>query len=526
MAATEYDSVRETGAHAPTAALIHLSGPRRGKTQRLAGSTFRIDPLDSTSAVIRPADQSGGVARLGSLHRAGDSYELTMEADGSAWVNGAPARTRLLAPGDLVEIENGPVFRFRLYPRGKAVHKTVKQVFADCVDCAHQDQRPLLVKGPSLAAEMLRDLATQTTLWFRGGVLVALALLAITIVYQVRQVHELETNLTREQARVQAMADLLSRGERDKLTREDLAAVRAEIQQGLGQTHERVAALEARSAAVTRVIADTSASVLFIQGAYGFVHAETGRPLRLVPGLGGEPLRMPNGEAVMTLEGDGPPVETNYTGTAFIINEAGLLLTNRHVALPWESSDVAEAAKALGLKPVMRRMLGFLAGEREPFEVRFVGASDSADLALLSCQEATRLRRPLKLAGAPPSPGDEVIVLGYPTGIRALLARAGDRFVAELAKRPDIDFWGVARELARAGLVTPLASRGIVGQATGEAIVYDAETTSGGSGGPVLNLSGEVVAVNTAIIPEFGGSNLGVPIAYARKLLEQQSARK
>ena len=120
----------------------------------------------------------------------------------------------------------------------------------------------------------------------------------------------------------------------------------------------------------------------------------------------------------------------------------------------------------------------------------------------------------------------EVIVLGYPTGIRALLARAGDRFVEGLAKRPELDFWGVARELAKAGLVTPLASRGIVGQVTSEAIVYDAETTQGGSGGPVLNLNGEVVAVNSAVIPEFGGSNLGVPIAHARKLIERPGARK
>ena len=64
-----------------------------------------------------------------------------------------------------------------------------------------------------------------------------------------------------------------------------------------------------------------------------------------------------------------------------------------------------------------------------------------------------------------------------------------------------------------------LASRGIVGQATEATIVYDAETTHGGSGGPVLDASGEVIAVNTAILPEYGGSNLGVPTALLRQLL-------
>ena len=36
---------------------------------------------------------------------------------------------------------------------------------------------------------------------------------------------------------------------------------------------------------------------------------------------------------------------------------------------------------------------------------------------------------------------------------------------------------------------------------------------------PVLSLDGRVVAINSAILPEFGGSNLGVPAARARELL-------
>ena len=34
----------------------------------------------------------------------------------------------------------------------------------------------------------------------------------------------------------------------------------------------------------------------------------------------------------------------------------------------------------------------------------------------------------------------------------------------------------------------------------------------------------EVVAINAAILPEFGGSNLGVPVALVRELLERESA--
>jgi hypothetical protein len=133
--------------------------------------------------------------------------------------------------------------------------------------------------------------------------------------------------------------------------------------------------------------------------------------------------------------------------------------------------------------------------------------------------DAAGLGAPLRHAAAPPQPGDEVILLGYPTGVRALLARAGEKFVQDLGKRPGIDFWSVAKELAKAGRIQPLASRGIVGQVTNEAVVYDAETTQGGSGGPVLALSGEVIAINTAILPEFGGSNLGIPVRHAVELL-------
>ncbi len=52
-------------------------------------------------------------------------------------------------------------------------------------------------------------------------------------------------------------------------------------------------------------------------------------------------------------------------------------------------------------------------------------------------------------------------------------------------------------------------------------MVYDAETTHGGSGGPVLDMDGNVIAVNAAIIPEYGGSNIGVPADEVKRLLRE-----
>jgi S1-C subfamily serine protease len=144
--------------------------------------------------------------------------------------------------------------------------------------------------------------------------------------------------------------------------------------------------------------------------------------------------------------------------------------------------------------------------------------SEQFDIALLQSQGIVRSIPSLSLSAVQAKPGDEVILLGYPTGLRALLARVGPDFIEKLSSKDEINSWELASELASEGLINPLASRGIVGQVSKDVIVYDAETAQGGSGGPVLTLDGKVIAVNTAILSEFGGSNMGIPIKYARDL--------
>ena len=114
--------------------------------------------------------------------------------------------------------------------------------------------------------------------------------------------------------------------------------------------------------------------------------------------------------------------------------------------------------------------------------------------------------------------------MGYPTGVEALLARADPMFAEGLLATGPVTFWDVGRALSVGGYVEPLSTQGIVGQITAAMIVYDAETTSGGSGGPVVSLEGEVVAVNTAVLNQFGGSNLGVPARHITALLDALSS--
>jgi S1-C subfamily serine protease len=51
--------------------------------------------------------------------------------------------------------------------------------------------------------------------------------------------------------------------------------------------------------------------------------------------------------------------------------------------------------------------------------------------------------------------------------------------------------------------------------------VFDAQTTSGGSGGPLFNQQGKVIGVTYAVLKGFGGSNFGIPIRLSQPLLGQ-----
>jgi len=117
--------------------------------------------------------------------------------------------------------------------------------------------------------------------------------------------------------------------------------------------------------------------------------------------------------------------------------------------------------------------------------------------------------------------GEEVILLGYPTGIQALIARADPALVQEIENEKDGDFRAIAASLADAEAIEPLATSGIVGQVTKDRVVYDAGTQGGGSGGPLLNHKGQVVAINQAMLRDFQGSNMGVPVERVRALLER-----
>ncbi len=385
----------------------------------------------------------------------------------------------------------------------------------------------------------------------------------------------LQQRLAEASRQVEGLADFLERAERNSFTRDDFEVARSEWEGILTDTAERVEFLEARAGAPERIISSAARAVVFVQAAYGFREPDTDLPLRYYPGVGGRPLRLPNGETPITTEGDGPIVQVFFTGTAFVVSREGHLVTNRHIAIPWLYNESAQGVLMQGFIPEMRRFIGYIPGHPEPFELQVLATSDHSDLAVLhsdflvqdvlageivhpyredvtgsvgeqrppaeaALPEAEQLEAEEPEAGQPESgqpaqerpevvdhlpfeitpleigrgaldPGDEVILLGYPAGMEALLARADPRFAEGLLSTGPVTFWDVARGLAAGGYIEPLATMGIIGQVPEVSVVYDAETTHGGSGGPVLNLDGKVVAVNSAVVEYFSGHNLGVP---------------
>jgi S1-C subfamily serine protease len=325
--------------------------------------------------------------------------------------------------------------------------------------------------------------------------------------------------LREESARLEGLADLVEEAERRSFSRADFDVARGELEQVLSETELRVRTLEAAADARERVIAKASESIVFVQGSYGFVEPESGRPLRHFYGRGGRPLRLPDGMTMVTTGGDGPIVQILYTGTAFVVSGDGLMMTNHHVAEPWEFEENAQFTLRAGFAADRRRLVGFLPGLDEPIDLEIVATGDGADLAVLRFVTPTALPPALEISDEVPHPGDEIVVMGYPAGVEALLARADPNFAEGLLASGPVSFWDVGRALAVGGYIRPLSTQGIIGQVTDAMIVYDAGTTRGGSGGPVLGLDGKVLAVNSAVLSRFAGSNLGVPAAAVRRLL-------
>ena len=209
---------------------------------------------------------------------------------------------------------------------------------------------------------------------------------------------------------------------------------------------------------------------------------------------------------------------TRVSGTGFLVAN-NLIATNRHVAEPWfEDPDDAEQIRA-GAKPKLEKLVAFFPGMMDPVKLGDIRVSMDQDLAVARLIEGPLpdTIQPLPLAEKVSEPGAPVIVIGYPLGVSAMLAKTPTNVYKRLASTKDI--MQVASDLAAHAMIRPSATCGHLGDIVDQKLIYDAPTAQGGSGGPVFNSKGEVIAVNAAYIDGFSGGTIGISSEALKPLI-------
>ncbi len=193
-------------------------------------------------------------------------------------------------------------------------------------------------------------------------------------------------------------------------------------------------------------------------------------------------------------------LDNQSSGSGFVIDPEGLVATNYHVIEGAKSATVTFANKKT--YPVE----GFVAIDRNKdlalLRIKVLGLRDQK----LAC---------LQLADGTPEKGERVFAFGAPMGLSGSVS---DGLVA--AVRPGRD--------VRDTLVK-LAHRDIYGETLGydldiEWIQTTAPISQGNSGGPLVNVRGEVVGVNTWVCAVGQNLNFSLSVVHLTKLMESADA--
>jgi len=169
-------------------------------------------------------------------------------------------------------------------------------------------------------------------------------------------------------------------------------------------------------------------------------------------------------------------------GSGFFISEDGLILTNKHVVL---RDDVDYTV---------------LTNDGRSFPVRVLARDPVQDLAIIKIEQEE------------PFP---VVKLGNSDGLQiGQTVIAIGNVLGEFQNSVSV---GVVSGLGR----TVTAAGGGLVKVLEDVIQTDAAINRGNSGGPLLNLRGEVIGINTAMV--VGGENIGfaIPINRAKRGIEQ-----
>jgi S1-C subfamily serine protease len=178
------------------------------------------------------------------------------------------------------------------------------------------------------------------------------------------------------------------------------------------------------------------------------------------------------------------PVPQEGTGSGFVYDPQGHIVTNYHVVENAESVSVHLASGAV-------------------YTATIVGSDPSNDLAVLSI-DAQNLPRPIPLGDSEQlRVGQFVAAIGNPFGLDRTLTVGVVSALSRIIQSPDSRF-------------------------IGEAIQTDAAINPGNSGGPLLDLEGRIIGVNSQIVsPSQASAGIGFAISAntARRVVPQLIAQ-
>lgn len=535
--------------------LYHLTGSLQGRRQYFDTDSISFG-IGEHCGIVFDAVKDAAVCPVHAELAVEDQTPILRDRSGrqALLVNGKRTDEASLQDGDLIQFgEGGPLVRFRLLSDGNPEAKPWQHIVADSRDIVvrmpHARYTSLFYLARHVLADVTRYGSLTAKLVAAGLLLIPLAIaaaLGLAAYYQYQAAGASERK----------MAELMSRIETGRLTRAEMEQ-RIELERHsvaeLRQAHEALvgklnAALKEQEAsrqsrqeiqAIRRQLIALESSQRFaeeivrrfengvglLQGGYGFKEKDTGRPLRY-QGLdpSGNPLRDKDGNALVTVEGSTPPVVIYYAGTGFLVDQAGTIVTNRHMVRMWETYEPAQEAIAAGFVPDLLLLRVFFPGNPNPYKLDVLRVSEQADLALLRTDRVPVGATPLPLltAGDQPRAGEPVVVLSYPGSFDSILGRLAGPVSEEILHEADADPVKLADALARHRLVSPLATQGHVADVSPEIITFEATSSGGSSGSPVFGRTGQVIAINRAGLRKAGGLNVGLPSRLAGDLLNAE----